>query len=462
MLCAVVSALLLSAPGPASDTPPDAADSTPDAAPAHEHEHHHGAHTGQYGSWPMSREASGTAWQPDSSPMRGLHFGKGAWSFMAHGFVNAVYTDESGPRGDSVGFGTGMFMLMGRRGLRAGAVGFRLMTTAEPLMGAAGYPLLLQTGETADGRTPLVDRQHPHDMLMELAGTWSHTVAGDASAFVYLALAGEPPLGPPAFMHRASAEDDPFAPIAHHFLDATHVSHGVATIGFARDGLKFEIGAFNGHEPDQHRWNVEAPQLNSFAGRVTLNPGENWSIQASMAHLDSPEQLHVGLDMLRMTASVTYNRPLARGNWQTMLAWGRNKREVPPNAPTGVVTVVDPVTGTHVHYVNPGVLPSRLTVANAVLLESDLGFARWHTVYARLEYAGKDELFPPGDPRHSTVYDVTRGTIGYIFDLPLAAPFRMGFGLSGSLMSLPGSLREAYGGTHPGAVAAFLRVRLGP
>ena len=35
-------------------------------------------------------------------------------------------------------------------------------------MGARGYPNLFATGEVANGR-PLVDRQHPHDLFMELA-----------------------------------------------------------------------------------------------------------------------------------------------------------------------------------------------------------------------------------------------------------------------------------------------------
>jgi len=42
--------------------------------------------------------------------------------------------------------------------------GFRVMGSIEPVMGRSGYPLLLQTGETADGTTPLLDRQHPHDV----------------------------------------------------------------------------------------------------------------------------------------------------------------------------------------------------------------------------------------------------------------------------------------------------------
>jgi hypothetical protein len=396
----------------------------------------------------------------------GWHFGTGDWRFMTHAFLNAVYSDESGPRGDDGRFGTGMLMLMGQRPLGTGAFGFRVMLTGEPAMGSSGYPLLLQTGETADGLTPLVDRQHPHDMLMELAGTWHRTVAR-GSVFAYVALAGEPPIGPAAFMHRRSAGDNPLAPISHHVLDSTHVSHGVVTLGFATtEGFKIEAGVFNGHEPDQRRWNIQTPRLNSFAGRLSANPHRDWSLQWSIAHLDEPEQLHVGLDVLLMTASATYNRRFSEGNWQTTLAWGRSKRDTPdvPVLPVGVLDTfasLDPVGGgsAHIHVAASG--SSRQSpIQNGLLVESTTTFDRWHTVSTRFESVGKDELFAPDDARHGTVYRVRRATVGYVIDLPVEGMFRIGLGMNASVMALPSDLRASYGGS-PWALAVFLRARLG-
>ena len=43
------------------------------------------------------------------------------------------------------------------------------MMSLEPAMGKKGYPNLFATGETADGRIQLTDRQHPHDLFMELS-----------------------------------------------------------------------------------------------------------------------------------------------------------------------------------------------------------------------------------------------------------------------------------------------------
>src|SRR5438477_11262237 len=133
----------------------------------------------------------------------------------------------------------------------------RAMVSAEPgTIRPSGYPLLLQTGETADGSTPLIDRQHPHDMVMELAAIHSVAVR-DQSAFIYAALPGEPALGPPAFMHRMSGRAFPVAPITHHWLDSIHISYGVLTIGAIADRVKFEGSSFRGRELDQNRTDIE-------------------------------------------------------------------------------------------------------------------------------------------------------------------------------------------------------------
>src|SRR5262249_46905227 len=157
-----------------------------------------------YGPYPMTREASGTAWQPDAARHEGVHIMKGAWMAMFHGFADVVYDDQGGPRGDTKVFSNNMGMAMANGPWGPGTLGLRAMLSAEPsTIGKEGYPLLPQTGETADGVTPLIDRQHPHDLLMELAGSYSLS-SGNRSVFVYGGLPGEPAHGPPAFMHRFS------------------------------------------------------------------------------------------------------------------------------------------------------------------------------------------------------------------------------------------------------------------
>ncbi|MGH9320114.1 MAG: hypothetical protein ACRD3V_09525 [Vicinamibacteria bacterium] len=82
----------------------------------------------------------------------------------------------------------------------------------------------------------------------------------------------------------------------------------------------------NGREPEPDRWDVDRLRMNSFSLRFTLNPTPDWSVQTSFG-VDQPEQIHQGIDVIRVSASATYNRPFEGGNWQTTIAWGRNKRE---------------------------------------------------------------------------------------------------------------------------------------
>mgnify|MGYP006180434873 CR=1 FL=1 len=140
-------------------------------------------------------------------------------------------------------------MGMARRPLGDGTLQFKAMLSPDPLMGKRGYPLLLASGETADGVEHLIDRQHPHDLFMELAGRVDFDIAEDTTAFLYGGPVGEPALGPSAFMHRASARYNPEAPITHHWFDSTHIAYGVVTAGVGGPAWQLEASAFRGREP---------------------------------------------------------------------------------------------------------------------------------------------------------------------------------------------------------------------
>jgi hypothetical protein len=170
------------------------------------------------------RAASGTSWQPASTPLAGIHFRVGAWSVMLHGQASISYANSPEPRGDRQTYVTDRLGAAAARRLGRGVLEARVMASAEPLMGPQGYPLLLQTGESADGLIPLRDRQHPHDVLMELAVAYRWPIDPDVELFVYLAPVGAPAVGPTPFLHRASGRDFPSPPIGHHFEDATHTA----------------------------------------------------------------------------------------------------------------------------------------------------------------------------------------------------------------------------------------------
>src|SRR5256884_8493045 len=163
--------------------------------------------------------------------MSGLHAMRGAWMTMVHGQADLVYDDQGGAGGAPQGVSSSVLMLVARGELGHAALGVHVMASTDPLMGASAYPLLFQTGETANGRDPLIDRQHPHDLLMEAAATYSLNLRPQTSLFVYAGLPGEPALGPTAFMHRLSGMDEPEPPLSHHWLDSEPSSLGVVTGG---------------------------------------------------------------------------------------------------------------------------------------------------------------------------------------------------------------------------------------
>ena len=391
-------------------------------------DHIHHAMAGMYGAYPMTREASGTSWQPDSSPHEGIHDMAGEWMTMIHGYANLIYDDQGGPRGDSKTFSSSMLMLMGQRRLGEGTLGLRGMVSADPLMGKAGYPLLLQTGETADGRTPLIDRQHPHDLFMELAVSYSLPLSPDSSVFGYVGLPGEPALGPAAFMHRFSGIDNPEAPISHHWLDSTHITYGVVTLGYIFRGAKIEGSVFHGREPDQYRYNIETGALDSASVRLSWNPAPDWSLQVSRGHVVSPEALEPEVNVNRTTASVMVNRPWGTNNWQTTLAWGRNA------ASTGTTT-------------------------DSILLESAVTFSKTHTVFGRVERSDKNELFDQASPLAGETFQVGKLSLGYIYDFPAMGHFKMGIGGLVSKYSLPDELKTFYG-SDPTSYMLFARVKI--
>jgi len=383
---------------------------------------------GALGGYPMTQDGSGTSWQPAATPMQGIMWASGGWTGMIHGYADLVYDQQNGPRGGDKTFSESMIMLAAQHPEGPGELTLRTMLSLDPAMGPSGYPLLLQTGETADGVTPLVDRQHPHNLFMEMAGLYSLPIPSGSSAFLYVADPGEPALGPETFMHRASGMDDPAAPITHHWLDSTHITFGVITAGVAHGPWKLEGSVFDGREPDQYRWGYDPLRLDSWSGRISFNPTPNWSFQASYGYLHSPEQLTPNVDQRRTTASAVYDLPFRGGAWQTTLAWGRDSDD-----------------------------PGR--TSDAFLLETAVAWGR-ETVFARAETVKKDDLFFGTSPLAGQAFQVSETTLGYVYDLPVARRVALGLGVEGTVNFVPGLLKTAYGGETPTGVMPFLRLKI--
>jgi hypothetical protein len=185
-------------------------------------------------------------------------------------------------------------------------------------LGRDGYREIFQSGETLDG-APVIDRQHPHDLFMQLAVVWRMPLSATTGFTIAGGPVGEPVLGPVAFMHRASAGDNPAAPLAHHLLDSSHIAFGVVTAAVDHGPFVVEGSLFNGREPDDNRWDFDFGAMDSVAGRVWFRPTAEWEIQVSNGHLREPEELEPG-DAQRTTVSASWFRKQANVEWMEIAA----------------------------------------------------------------------------------------------------------------------------------------------
>lgn len=378
---------------------------------------------------------SGTDVEPISTPHEMAMWSSHGWALMFHGTAFIADIQQTGKRGHDKFFSTNWFMPMAQRKLgKSGVLTLRTMLSLEPAtVSGRRYPELFQQGETAYGK-PLVDGQHPHDFFMEVAAIYDHSLSEKSALTVYLAPIGDPALGPLAYPHRASASEDPIAPLGHHLEDSTHIADDVITAGLTYRNLRIEASGFHGREPDEFRWNIDTGKVDSWSIRVSMNPGRNWSLQYSVGQLHSPEALAPDEDVRRMTASIAYNRPVTAGNWATLLLWGRNQSLQNGN------------------------------VGNGYLLESTLRFHTRNLAWARIENVDRTNELPLGEnsipPGFSERYftRVQAYTAGYDREIGNLPHLSSAIGAQVSWYGIPAQLQAAYGSRASG-IMAFLRLR---
>ena len=384
----------------------------------------------------LMQMASGTAMNPASAqfPMVMSQHGRWRWMFMGQGF--AVDTQQTGPRGGDKFYSVNWGMISGERRIGVGEFMLQSMLSLEPAtITNRSYPELFQTGETAYG-APLVDAQHPHNFIMALGAQYAHPL-GEAGMFqFYYAPVGDPALGPVAFPHRASAVDLPQATLGHHWEDSTHIAGDVGTIAFKERWFRIEASGFYGTEPGENRWTLIWGPMNSWSGRMSFAPSPNWMIQTSAGRLTHPEHLETG-DVVRVTSSVQYSRPLRSGRaWSSALIWGRNH---------------ETATGRNL---------------NAYLAETLLPLGRKDAVTARFESVAKDDLFvnmPSIEAQLAssvgTVFQVQAYTVGYTRALRDFIGVETALGANMTAYGVPGPIQPYYG-QHPFAASVYLRLRL--
>jgi hypothetical protein len=383
------------------------------------------------------RTTNGTAWQPRAVPVHAWHGSRGAWRLMAHGQAFVGYVHESTYKGGTRAGSANWAMVGATRSTSGGSFNLTAMGSLETITwGDCGYPRVLSAG-AACGRDGFHEYQHPHPPLMELSGRLLHGLRGDRALELYAALIGEPALGPPSYVHRASATHDPIAPIAHHELNPAHTSAGVLTAGLVSGTWKLEASVFNGEPADHDRVIQEFRALRSVSARAQFAPTPAWSVQVSAGRVRSGEAHHPGASpVLRVvTASAMHVRPQAVTQHATTLAWTR---------------------------MDDGIL-----ARHSLLLESTVTFAGRWTVFGRSELAHRADTrhtivaYPDGshdhlaDARRATVAQLSAGTA---FEQRVAA-FAIGVGARASISRLPSPIVPLYGERHPASFALFAYLR---
>jgi hypothetical protein len=408
---------------------------------AQEPEHQHAAepagepqaaHQHDSGGIPMTRDASGTAWLPDETPTYMLHRQANGWMLMLHANVFVQYLNDGGERGEDQFGSINWVMGMASRKAATGQLTLRGMVSAEPwTIRGCGYPNLLATGEACDGGS-IHDRQHPHDLFMELATQYDRPVGKGLRLLLYGAAVGEPALGPVAFMHRLSALSNPIAPITHHWFDSTHITYGVATAGVFTGKWKAEASVFNGREPDETRTDFDFGAMDSWSVRGWFLPTSHWAVQLSGGRLKQAEAGAPGeprIDVDRATASATYHRTTLENTvWATTVGWGRNTESG--------------------------------AASHALLVESSLTFRDRHAFYGRMEWSQKDGHQLVVEPEQD-IFDLAKLQVGYTRYGRMWKGWTPGVGAAVSGGIVPARLQPAYGGRFNAGVAVYLTLRPG-
>lgn len=348
------------------------------------------------------------------------------WNVMQDAVVYGLFNHQGGPRGGTELRVPNWWMGMFSRKVGSSDLTINTMLSLDALtVGKKGYRELFQVGETFGGH-PLIDYQHPHDLFMQLAAVWHMPIGARTGLTLAGGPAAEPALGPVAFMHRASAMDNPMSPLGHHTFDSTHIAFGVVTAAVDRGPWTIEGSIFNGREPGEDRWDINLGPLDSYSGRVWFRPSSEWELQVSSGRLKEPEELEEG-NVTRITASASW---LQHG--------GDNFSAI-----------------TAAYGVNGGEEATR----GALLIEATKRAGRY-TGYGRLEFVEVETgtLLDDHELGHAAKDTVAAVTVGAVRELPKWRGVESGIGAAATVYGVPDRLTVTHG-KRPVSFQVFLRLR---
>ena len=354
------------------------------------------------------------------------------WMTMFHGYAFLNANRQGGPSGDREFDSQNHFMLMAIKTWGGGKLSLLGTFTLEPAtIPPEGSRELFQRGETYHN-VLLVDRQHPHDLFVQLGASWEREIGVTGRMRLYAAPVGEPALGPVAYPHRLSASENPTAPLAHHNQDSTHIAADVLTLSWTKALVTLEGSAFHGREPDENRWNIEQGKLDSYSGRLWIRPTPEITLQISSGHLEHPEKIEPG-NQTRSTASLSYQKSLPGGFIAATVIAGRNQ------------TPAGPEWGN--------------------TFEWTWKFADTNFIYGRIESVDRDlyELVHTVQRPENVAPDriaVRAATLGYVRNIAILSDMETGVGLDATIYQFTRRLDAVYG-TKPVSVHGFVRFRFG-
>jgi hypothetical protein len=368
------------------------------------------------------------------------------WTFGYNWKLTGLFIDEGTQRGDR------QFALLDwetfgvERRIGDGRVTLGAMTTLSRFInGGRGTPQLLQTGGTYR-HAWVHDRMHASPAIMHLGASYFRD-----GLFVDVLAVGAPRLGPLNYLHRASGNSDPFAPIGHHWQDATHQSFGVVSAGLKIGPAWLSGSAFNAREGDETQPIVDfrGARLDSYAAHLGISNQTWWRLEAWTGFLNEPHRLDPTTRMHRMGASVEAIGPGFRGvdRWTTTAIWGTNVHH-------------HDAGGHAILHAEPGASPHH--ESRSALLESTLDIYKKGTVFARAELVEKngEELgFLGGDL--TTLYPVQSLVLGGTRELTFSVrrDWILSAGARVSLNFVPEELRATYGTRRPIGMALFLTAK---
>jgi hypothetical protein len=244
-----------------------------------------------------------------------------------------VLTGASGPRGRTAVTAPNMWMLMVDKKISdLNTVELSWMGTTDLwTVPKNGTPELFQAGEANASGKPYIDAQHPHSspiMGLTFSDIMSFGANGEKKLTFFFAPRGEATAGPESFMHRASAEGNPDAPLGHHLQDVFHISSTV--IGVKADYGKWTVEAstFSGVEPSPAQVDLDIHNPDSYAFRTNYRANSNVTIGASYARVNALDRANNPLkeveDERASAAWVQTSNMFKGGTLNTTTLWGRN------------------------------------------------------------------------------------------------------------------------------------------